>query len=92
MNDRDEQQATDTPTLSPTLSAPTLAALRELLAEHGATVDDDAITGIDSLGAVLLIEDIELRLGICVPARLVTAAALSSWSALCALVSAGRPR
>jgi hypothetical protein len=88
MNDRDAQEDADTPTLPPA----TLTALRELLAEHGATIDDDGLTGIDSLAAVLLIEDIELRLGICVPARLVTATALSSWSALCALVSAGRPR
>jgi hypothetical protein len=68
------------------LSLATQDTLRALLDEHGATIDGDNLV-IESLSAVLLIEDIELRLGVHVPARLMTSAALSSWTALCALVA-----
>jgi hypothetical protein len=68
------------------LTLTTQSALRALLDEHGAAVDGDHLV-IESLSAVLLIEDIELRLGVRVPARLMTSAAVSSWTALCGLVA-----
>lgn len=79
MNERAENKPTS-------LGLATQSTLRAMLDEHGVTVDGDHLI-IESLSAVLLIEDIELRLGVRVPARLMTSAALSSWTALCGLVA-----
>jgi hypothetical protein len=61
--------------------------LRRLLLEHGAQLHDDVVE-LESLAAVLVLEDVERTFGVCVPARLVSAEALARFSALLALIEA----